>query len=713
MGEASCHPARALGVLVTGVILACGGPVPSRGDDRGDGPDSPPDPGPAHDEIGETPDAATSDWSRDSGRDATTDPATDGKDPCERPKEDFCPCGGNPECLGGYCVVTDEGRLCTSGCAPGDADCLEAASARCNRSDWAVQEVSTAVFGTLWVCLPLHPRLCRPCVTDEDCASHVEAVCAPYGLEGSFCATRCDHVVTCPEGYDCLEIVRGSTDRVTACILAGGQCPCSPLSVSDGASTRCGKSNTFGTCTGTRVCAADGLSPCDAKEPRGETCDGEDDDCDGATDEGFPDTDSDGVPDCLDPDDDDDGVPDGLDDCPFAHDPGQPDLDGDGIGDACDEDLDGDGDPNTTDCAPLGHAVHHGATEECNGLDDNCDGVTDEMGASCTWFFEDKDGDGFGVGGGRCLCAAAGPYSAVNNADCDDGNSAAHPGAIEACNGDDDDCDGVLDPEGSAGCTTWYQDADGDGWGAPQAKCLCAPAGTYTAAKSGDCHDGNASVHPQAAETCNGSDDDCDGQTDPPGTCGSETTYKVCLDPGHGGSDPGAVGYVVEKDVTLDICLRLRDLLNQDTSNPAGGGAWKVYMTRDSDVYVSLQSRVDYANSKGVDRFISTHNNACDYCGGHGTETYWYTAGSAESHDLATRIQDRVHTLLGTQDRGVKQANFYVLKYTSMPAVLVEVAFVDHPDDAAKLADPSMRQQAARGEMHGLQQHFGVGEFDP
>ena len=85
---------------------------------------------------------------------------------------------------------------------------------------------------------------------------------------------------------------------------------------------------------------------------------------------------------------------------------------------------------------------------------------------------------------------------------------------------------------------------------------------------------------------------------------------RICLDPGHGGSDPGAVGFgLLEKDMNLDIALRLRDLLEADTADTFGGGEWEVLMTRSTDVDVSLAQRVQLANAWPADRFVSIHCN--------------------------------------------------------------------------------------------------------
>ncbi|MFT5430431.1 MAG: hypothetical protein ACI9OJ_001105, partial [Myxococcota bacterium] len=118
-----------------------------------------------------------------------------------------------------------------------------------------------------------------------------------------------------------------------------------------------------------------------------EVCNGIDDDCDAALDEGFSDLDANGVADCVDEDDDGDGVLDAEDNCPVSPNPAQTDSDGDGKGDVCEEDDDEDGDPDVSDCAPLDPGVHHGANELCNGADENCNGIVDEG-------FPETNGDG-------------------------------------------------------------------------------------------------------------------------------------------------------------------------------------------------------------------------------------------------------------------------------------------------------------------------------
>ena len=165
------------------------------------------------------------------------------------------------------------------------------------------------------------------------------------------------------------------------------------------------------------------------------------------------------------PDADDDGVQDDDDNCPGDANPGQEDADGDGDGDVCDEctDVDGDGfgDPAYAnvcedDCDDDDAAIHPDAIEECDGVDNDCDGDVDEQDATgCSDFLLDADADGYGVTGDEaCLCAATAPYTATVGGDCDDGAPAVNPAATEVCDGIDNECDGDVD-EGF--------DAEGDG----------------------------------------------------------------------------------------------------------------------------------------------------------------------------------------------------------------------------------------------------------
>jgi subtilase family serine protease len=162
-----------------------------------------------------------------------------------------------------------------------------------------------------------------------------------------------------------------------------------------------------------------------------------------------------------------------------------------------------------TDCDDSNAAVHPGATEICNGIDDDCDGLIDE-GVKIT-VYADADGDGYGNPAvSQLVCTIPSGY-VTNNTDCNDNASNVHPGAIEICNNIDDNCNGVVD-EGVK--LTFYADVDGDGYGNPAASIMaCAQPGGYVTNNT-DCNDGNANVHPGAVEICNGLDDNCDGTID-------------------------------------------------------------------------------------------------------------------------------------------------------------------------------------------------------
>lgn len=147
----------------------------------------------------------------------------------------------------------------------------------------------------------------------------------------------------------------------------------------------------------------------------------------------------------------------------------------------------------------------------------------------------------------------------------------------------------------------------------------------------------------------------------------------LCFDYGHGGKDPGAcyMGRKESEDV-LSIGKEVANYLRQY--------GIVVDETRTSDVTVSLGDRVRFENQKKYDYFISFHRNAYMPEVANGVETYTYLSGGASAGELAKRIQNSLVSL-GFRDRGVKRANFYVLKATKAPAVLVELGFIDNSKD--------------------------------
>jgi parallel beta-helix repeat protein len=179
--------------------------------------------------------------------------------------------------------------------------------------------------------------------------------------------------------------------------------------------------------------------------------------------------------------------------------PGMTEVPYNGKDDDCDsatkdDDLDADGYGIATDCDDTNAAVNPGATEIVgNGIDDDCNPATLDSLLDI-----DNDEDGY----------------TENQGDCDDGDPAINPGATEACNGKDDNCNAQVDEEGAVGCITYYLDADQDGYGIGESKCLCVPSGLYTATQGGDCNDSDPAVTPSMAEVpYNGKDDDCNPAT--------------------------------------------------------------------------------------------------------------------------------------------------------------------------------------------------------
>ncbi len=169
------------------------------------------------------------------------------------------------------------------------------------------------------------------------------------------------------------------------------------------------------------------------------------------------------------------------------------------------------------DCDDNDPAVHPGASEFCNGKDDNCDYSTDEEGTlGCNDYYLDKDKDDWGIDGlSKCLCAPYSSFSAAFAGDCDDGDDEIFPGMDEICDGKDNNCNSSIDEEDASGCQDYFEDFDGDGFGnAANSKCLCSPKDTYTTQNGADCDDTNKFINVGSAETCNGLDDDCDGTID-------------------------------------------------------------------------------------------------------------------------------------------------------------------------------------------------------
>jgi len=168
--------------------------------------------------------------------------------------------------------------------------------------------------------------------------------------------------------------------------------------------------------------------------------------------------------------------------------------------------------------------------------------------------------------------------------------------------------------------------------------------------------------------------------------------FKVVIDPGHGGPDPGAVGIagLRETDVVLDVSLQLAKLLQSR--------GVEVLLTRTSEVDVDLPPRVALANSSGADLFLSVHANALsmDRPDVNGIESFYFEPAGNRARSLAAAVQQQMLAISpGSPDRGVRTARFFVIRRTVMPSTLVEMGFVTGSLDAPRLMDANFRRQMA------------------
>ncbi len=237
------------------------------------------------------------------------------------------------------------------------------------------------------------------------------------------------------------------------------------------------------------------------------------------------------------------------------------------------------------------------------------------------------------------------------------------------------------------------------------------------------------------------------------GAARTDRLIIIALDPGHGGEDPGAIGRAGtrEKDVVLQIALRLRERINARTLRVSGSDAvMRAYMTRDADFFVPLQQRVQKARRVQADLFISIHADAFFTPTARGASVYALSQGAASSSaarwiaekenaadriggvnlgaadaqvqrallDMSTTAQINDSLKLGSSMLGeigsvgrlhkaqVEQAGFAVLKAPDIPSVLVETAFISNPEEEARLASEAYQQQLADALMRGINRYF-------
>ncbi len=190
----------------------------------------------------------------------------------------------------------------------------------------------------------------------------------------------------------------------------------------------------------------------------------------------------------------------------------------------------------------------------------------------------------------------------------------------------------------------------------------------------------------------------------------AENWGTIVLDPGHGGCDPGAVNRtlgLMEKEVNLDVAHKLARILERS--------GWKVVLTRTTDRDVSwanspdrveLQARVDVATVNAATIFISIHCNASIYPDTRGSSLHWFKADDQELARAMALSTELFRQELGIPQRGTVESNFYVLKHSSMPSLLVEMAHISNLEEAAIFADSGCRQRFAEAMARGIERYF-------
>ena len=187
---------------------------------------------------------------------------------------------------------------------------------------------------------------------------------------------------------------------------------------------------------------------------------------------------------------------------------------------------------------------------------------------------------------------------------------------------------------------------------------------------------------------------------------------RIAIDPGHGGSDSGAIGPtgIMEKSITMRVSRELKRLLEAEGAT--------VILTRTRDTEVSekgasatsveeLQARCDVANKEKADIFLSIHADAFTNREVKGTTAYYYAQGTKQSKLLADSVRTALIDAIGTVDRGTQSCNFYVVKHTDMPAILVEISFISNPDEEKMMNSETGIKKIAQGIADGIADYFG------
>lgn len=169
----------------------------------------------------------------------------------------------------------------------------------------------------------------------------------------------------------------------------------------------------------------------------------------------------------------------------------------------------------------------------------------------------------------------------------------------------------------------------------------------------------------------------------------------IVLDAGHGGTDPGTIaGEVQEKDLTMAVTLKTEKILKD--------AGYRVRMIREDDRFIDIHERAEEANERDAKVFVSIHCNYSEEGPGSGIETFYAESKGEDSRNLAKIIQSKVIETTDASDRGIKTADFVVVKETKMPAALVETGFLSDAEEKALLLQESYQEQLAEGIAAGI-----------
>ena len=483
------------------------------------------------------------------------------------------------------CIDPDDdndGDSDATDCAPADPQVFTGAKEKCNGLDddcsgeaddglgelacgkgLCFHTVPACLNGALQVCDPMEGAALESCdgqdndcdgLVDEDlgwtsCGKGVCAHTVPNCLGGN--AVQCDPMQEAGDeecdgaDNDCDGAVDESLGSITCgqglCLhtvlncVGGVAQTCDPMQGAtgescDGLDNNCNgqtdenlgqKACGLGACFHATDACIDGVAQtCDPMEGAElETCDGLDNDCDGLVDDGL-----------------------GTTTC------------GKGI---CQHTAQNCIDGTAVLCDPLEGALQ----ETCDGFDNDCDGLADEEDADgCQPYFLDGDSDGHGTLETKCLCQATGLYKALVDDDCNDLNPWIFPGATELCDATDNDCDDETDEDGATGCSWYYADTDGDGFGSGEPQCTCSPPGSGWSVLGNDCNEEKSAIHPGSVEACNETDDNCDGEVDEGFDLTSDA--KNCGQCGYLCQPNNASGKCENSACTIDQCLAGYDNCN-------------------------------------------------------------------------------------------------------------------------------------------------------